>query len=70
MRNGMSPAKLTAKVYEKIGMDERDHIIRKLKEDLIIARGKMKEVSILEHYLENLIDKTKQLELEKIRSDE
>jgi hypothetical protein len=44
MRKSFSPIKASVlpKVYEKIGLDERDHMIRKLKEDLIIARGKVK----------------------------
>jgi hypothetical protein len=31
--------------------DPRDNIIRKLKDDLILARGREKELAILENYL-------------------
>jgi hypothetical protein len=31
--------------------DPRDAMIRKLKEDLIVARGREKELAILENYL-------------------
>ena len=41
--------------------DPRDNMIRKLKEDLIVARGKEKELAILENYLVELIEKTKLL---------
>jgi hypothetical protein len=41
--------------------DPRDHMIRKLKEDLIVARGREKELAILENYLVELIEKTKLL---------
>lgn len=35
--------------------DPRDVMIRKLKEDLIVARGREKELAILENYLVELI---------------
>ena len=35
--------------------DPRENIIRKLKEDLIVARGREKELAILENYLVELI---------------
>ena len=41
--------------------DPRDNMIRKLKEDLIVARGKEKELAILENYLVELVEKTKLL---------
>ena len=41
--------------------DPRDNMIRKLKEDLIVARGREKELAILENYLVELIEKTKLL---------
>lgn len=44
--------------------DPRDNIIRKLKEDLIVARGREKELAILENYLVELIEKTKLLTAE------
>lgn len=42
-------------------VDPRDNMIRKLKEDLIVARGREKELAILENYLLELIEKTKLL---------
>lgn len=39
--------------------DERDNIIRRLKDDLIAARGKEKEVQILENHLADLIEKNR-----------
>lgn len=44
--------------------DPRDLMIRKLKEDLIAARGREKELAILENYLVELIEKTKLLTAE------
>lgn len=41
--------------------DPRDAMIRKLKEDLIVARGREKELAILEGYLIELTEKTKLL---------
>jgi hypothetical protein len=41
--------------------DPRDVMIRKLKEDLIVARGREKELAILEGYLIELTEKTKLL---------
>jgi len=35
----------------RIDSDPRENIIRKLKEDLIVARGREKELAILENYL-------------------
>lgn len=48
--------------------DPRDNIIRKLKEDLIVARGREKELAILENYLVELIEKTKLLTAEIVES--
>lgn len=48
--------------------DPRDNIIRKLKEDLIVARGREKELAILENYLVDLIEKTKLLTAEIVPS--
>ena len=47
-------------------MDPRDAMIRKLKEDLIVARGREKELAILENYLVELIEKTKLLSAETV----
>lgn len=47
-------------------MDPRDNIIRKLKDDLIVARGREKELAILENYILELIDKTKLLAAETV----
>jgi hypothetical protein len=46
--------------------DPRENIIRKLKEDLIVARGREKELAILENYLVELIEKTKLLTAETV----
>jgi hypothetical protein len=46
--------------------DPRDNMIRKLKEDLIVARGREKELAILENYLVELIEKTKLLSAETV----
>lgn len=46
--------------------DPRDVMIRKLKEDLIVARGREKELAILENYLVELIEKTKLLSAETV----
>lgn len=46
--------------------DPRDAMIRKLKEDLIVARGREKELAILENYLVELIEKTKLLSAETV----
>jgi hypothetical protein len=47
-------------------MDPRDGMIRKLKDDLIVARGREKELAILENYLVELIEKTKLLSAETV----
>jgi hypothetical protein len=47
-------------------LDPRDNMIRKLKEDLIVARGREKELVILENYLVELIEKTKLLSAETV----
>lgn len=47
--------------------DTRDNMIRKLKDDLITARGREKELAILENYLVELIEKTKLLTAEIVR---
>ncbi len=47
-------------------LDPRDNMIRKLKEDLIVARGREKELAILENYLVELIEKTKLLSAETV----
>jgi hypothetical protein len=41
-------------------------MIRKLKEDLIVARGREKELAILEGYLMELTEKTKLLAAETV----
>ena len=46
--------------------DPRDAMIRKLKEDLIVARGREKELTILEGYLIELTEKTKLLAAETV----
>lgn len=46
--------------------DPRDNMIRKLKEELIVARGREKELAILENYLVELIEKTKLLSAETV----
>lgn len=48
-------------------IDPRDNMIRKLKDDLIVARGREKELAILENYLVELIEKTKLLSAETVR---
>lgn len=48
--------------------DPRDAMIRKLKEDLIVARGREKELAILEGYLIELTEKTKLLAAETVPS--
>jgi len=50
--------------------DPRDAMIRKLKEDLIAARGREKELAILEGYLIELTEKTKLLAAETAKADE
>lgn len=46
--------------------DPRDVMIRKLKEDLIVARGREKELAILEGYLLELTEKVKLLAAETV----
>lgn len=46
--------------------DPRDAMIRKLKEDLIVARGREKELVILENFMLELIEKTKLLTAETV----
>lgn len=41
------------------GPDERDLILKKLKEELISARGKEKEILILDNHLADLLEKNK-----------
>ena len=55
-RRNVSPARgrMPLDAAAPIGLDERDLIIKKLKEQLIIARSKEKEVVILENYLAEL----------------
>ena len=50
--------------------DPRDNIIRKLKEDLIVARGKEKEMAILDNYLAEAREKGRLLEAERVKSEE
>jgi hypothetical protein len=47
-------------------VDPRENMIRKLKEDLIVARGREKELALLENYLVELIEKTKLVSAEKV----
>lgn len=47
--------------------DPRDNIIRKLKDDLIVARGKEKELALLENYYVELIEKIKLLSAETVK---
>ena len=46
-RRNVSPIRTTV----RSDSDPRENIIRKLKEDLIVARGREKELAILENYL-------------------
>jgi hypothetical protein len=46
-RRNVSPIRTQARTDS----DPRESIIRKLKEDLIVARGREKELAILENYL-------------------
>ena len=46
-RRPVSPIRTPLRSAEN---DPRDNMIRKLKEDLIVARGKEKELAILENY--------------------
>lgn len=48
------------------GGDPRDAIIRKLKDDLIVARGREKELVLLQNYMIELIEKTKLLTAETV----
>jgi uncharacterized protein (DUF488 family) len=49
--------------------DPRENIIRKLNEDLIVERGRDKELAILENHLLEIIDKTKLLTAEIVSND-
>lgn len=62
-RRNISPVKIRTSVDPVLvtGLDERDHIIKKLKEELIIARGRENEVVILENYLHELKEKIRVL---------
>jgi hypothetical protein len=46
-RRSISPIKMVPKT----DIDPRDNMIRKFKEDLIVARGREKELALLENYL-------------------
>jgi len=46
--------------------DPRDQIIRKLKDELILARGREKELALMDNYLMELKEKTKLMEAEKV----
>ena len=46
--------------------DPRDQIIRKLKDELILARGREKELALMDNYLLELKEKTKLMEAEKV----
>jgi hypothetical protein len=61
-RRAVSPIRTQARTDS----DPRENIIRKLKEDLIVARGREKELAILENYLVELIEKTKLLSAETV----
>lgn len=52
----VSPYKLPV---DPAAPDERQAIIKRLKEELILARGKEKEILILENYLNELLEKNK-----------
>lgn len=47
-------------------LDPRDQIIRKLKDELILARGREKELALMDNYLIELKEKTKLMEAEKV----
>jgi hypothetical protein len=64
-RRSVSPLRTAARA----DADPRDGMIRKLKEDLIVARGREKELAILENYLVELIEKTKLLSAETVGLD-
>jgi len=51
-RRGVSPIRT---IQPRSDTDPRDNIIRKLKDDLIVARGKEKELALLENYYVELI---------------
>lgn len=55
-RRTVSPVKGRGMLETQLppGFDERDHIIGKLKQQLILARNKQKEVIILENYMGEL----------------
>lgn len=61
-RRNVSPIRTQA----RSDSDPRENIIRKLKEDMIVARGREKELAILENYLVELIEKTKLLTAETV----
>jgi hypothetical protein len=62
-RRNVSPLKT---IQQRSDSDPRDNIIRKLKEDLIVARGKEKELALLENYYVEIIEKTKLLSAETV----
>lgn len=41
--------------------DPRDNMIRKLKDDLVVARSREKELAILQDYLYEMVEKTRML---------
>jgi hypothetical protein len=49
--------------------DPRENIIRKLNQDLIMERGRDKELAILENHILEIIDKTKLLTAEIVIND-
>ena len=57
-RRNVSPIR-TRVPLEAEGFDQREAIIRKLKDDLIDARGKEKEIKILDNHLAELIEKNR-----------
>jgi hypothetical protein len=60
-RRSVSPLRIA-----RAEADPRDNMVRKLKEDLIVARGREKELAILENYLVDIIEKTKLLSAETV----
>lgn len=61
-RRSVSPLRVAVRPE----LDPREQIIRKIKDDLIVARGREKELALLENYLVELIEKTKLLSAETV----
>lgn len=58
-RKRVSPIKTRTNIDNSPSIDERQLIIGRLKEQLIVARGKQKQVGLIQNYLDQLILKTK-----------